>query len=405
MRKKDAGEQFRLPVLKTRNNDLKRRWYVEYYVWDSSLNDNQGDIIRQVKYCPLKYKTAAERKKWGTSLVTQISKMMHDGFYKLKPKEAIQEELPPATANAIRSAESITLKDALEIIVKIKESAYRDRTGESYRNVFRRLSDSLNHYGNADLLLTETTSRHIYEFSDYIIQHRGLSSRYRNNLVEGLSTLFEELINREYISKNPTAKVVALPVQTSRKNLAFTPAQRQELEDYLSQKDPALFNFTRFVYQAFLRPVELMRLQIRDIELVQKRIVCHSSITKGGTRKQFTEYVEITPSLLDVILTMNLDRFPPTYRVFSHGLLPGATEVARNRVSERHHDALVDAGMYNGELTLYSWKHTGVVNAYRAGASIEWLKSHLRHSDLRDTVVYLKSLGLMLEEKSIAPSW
>ncbi|MVM41668.1 hypothetical protein GO730_35030 [Spirosoma sp. HMF3257] len=154
-----------------------------------------------------------------------------------------------------------------------------------------------------------------------------------------------------------------------------------------------------------MRPVELMRWQIRDIELVNKRILCHSSITKGGTLEQYTEYVEITDILLDVILTMNLERYPPTHPIFSHDLLPGRAEVARNRVSERHHDALVNAKLYNGELTLYSWKHTGVVNAHKVGASMHWLQKHLRHSDLRDTVIYLKSLGLMLEEKSIAPTW
>lgn len=102
---------------------------------------------------------------------------------------------------------------------------------------------------------------------------------------------------------------------------------------------------------------------------------------------------------------MRLEKYPPTFYLFSRELLPGKIEVARNRVSERHHDALIAANLYNGELTLYSWKHTGVVNAYRAGASIEWLQKHLRHSDLKDTVVYLKSLGLMLDEKSHAPSW
>ncbi|WP_158552606.1 tyrosine-type recombinase/integrase [Spirosoma telluris] len=400
-----ASTFYRLPELKTRKGDLTKHWYVEYYAWDTTLNQGAGGLARQTKYCPAKYKTADERKRWGNSLIATITKLFEDGYYKLKVKEPVPIIIPPPTPIQRVSPDIITAVAALELIVVIKESAYRTRTGESYRNVLRRFVDSLEHYGNADLLLSQTTARHIYEFSDYIIYHRKLSSRYRNNLIEGLRTIFDELIDREYIAKNPAAKVKSLPVQTSRKNLAFTHPQRSEFETFLRQHDPTLFTYTRFIYQAFVRPVELMRLQVRDIELIENRIAFPPSISKGGSRKQFTEYVEITPSLRQVIVEMNLDRFPPTHYLFSQNLLPGRQQIARNRVSERHHDALVAAGMYNGELTLYSWKHTGVVNAYKVGASIDWLQRHLRHSDMRDTVIYLKSLGLMLEKKSIAPSW
>ncbi|GAB3568940.1 hypothetical protein GCM10027578_22430 [Spirosoma luteolum] len=213
------------------------------------------------------------------------------------------------------------------------------------------------------------------------------------------------MIKREYLQKNPAENVDALPLQTSRRNLAFVADQRSTLETYLQKNDPQLYAFTRFVYQAFMRPIELTRLQVRDIDIVNKRIVCHSSVTKGGSRKQITEYVEITASLATVIDGMHLDRYEGTDYLFGYDLKPGRTSIVRNRVSERHREALEGAGLYNGELSLYSWKHTGVVNAWKAGASIEWLQRHLRHADLKDTVIYLKSLGLMLSEKSTAPSW
>lgn len=397
--KKPEAERYKLPVLKTRKDDLTKRWYVEFYITDTVKNK----LVRRVKYQPTKLKTATERRRWGNELVATITKLFHEGYYKLaiKPK-------PAATPEPVKpriSPEVITVKEALELMVKNKESAYRERTGESYRNAFRRFCDYLEHYGNSDLLLCQTTSRHLYEFSDYIILHRKLSSRYRNNLIGELRTMFGELVEREYMVKNPAEKVSELPVQTSRKNLAYTTVQREQFETFLREYDPALHDYTRFIYQGFIRPVELMRLQVRDIELEANRIVLPPSIGKGGSRKQFTEYVEITPSLRTVIESMRLDRYPPTHHIFSSKLLPGRREIDRNRVSERHTKALKAAKMYNGELTLYSWKHTGVMNAYKAGASIAWVQKHLRHSDLKDTVVYLKSLGLMLEEKSIAPSW
>jgi integrase len=46
------------------------------------------------------------------------------------------------------------------------------------------------------------------------------------------------------------------------------------------------------------------------------------------------------------------------------------------------------------DYTLYSWKHSGVVAAYKAGIDIKTIQSQCRHQSLEQTDIYLKSLGL-----------
>lgn len=49
--------------------------------------------------------------------------------------------------------------------------------------------------------------------------------------------------------------------------------------------------------------------------------------------------------------------------------------------------------------TLYSWKHTGVVNAYHAGIDIKSIQMQCRHHSIQQTDTYLKSLGFTDNEE------
>jgi len=48
--------------------------------------------------------------------------------------------------------------------------------------------------------------------------------------------------------------------------------------------------------------------------------------------------------------------------------------------------------------TFYSWKHTGVVDAYKAGVDIKSLQAQLRHYSLEETDIYLRNLGLFAND-------
>lgn len=56
-------------------------------------------------------------------------------------------------------------------------------------------------------------------------------------------------------------------------------------------------------------------------------------------------------------------------------------------------------------VTLYSWKHIGVVRAFQAGLNIKLLQELLRHHSLEMTDIYLKSLGLTINKEVAEKSW
>ncbi|GAB3938772.1 hypothetical protein GCM10028804_62350 [Larkinella terrae] len=68
--------------------------------------------------------------------------------------------------------------------------------------------------------------------------------------------------------------------------------------------------------------------------------------------------------------------------LFGTGLKPGALVSAENLPYNRHAKALENTGLNNKGYMLYSWKHTGAVNAYRSGIGLKQLQMLLRHSSI-----------------------
>ncbi len=50
---------------------------------------------------------------------------------------------------------------------------------------------------------------------------------------------------------------------------------------------------------------------------------------------------------------------------------------------------------FDSNLSLYSFKYSGVISAYMAGISIEEIRIQAGHSSLEMTQIYMKKLGLI----------
>lgn len=152
------------------------------------------------------------------------------------------------------------------------------------------------------------------------------------------------------------------------------------------------------MYFAFLRPRELRFLRVKHVKVGERAITIPGEIAKN--RKM--ETVAIIHPLLDLI---DLKGCKPDYYLFGAGLKPIPGQCSENSPLNWHTNALEACGLKNRGNTLYSWKHTGAVNAYRSGVDIKQLQALLRHSSIQITDVYLKSLGLRTDPNIAYYNW
>ncbi|MDQ6482531.1 site-specific integrase [Dyadobacter sp. LHD-138] len=173
------------------------------------------------------------------------------------------------------------------------------------------------------------------------------------------------------------------------------------MEKYMAVHEPELYAFTRFIYYAFIRPGELRAIEIQDVRFNQKYILVRGAVSKNGK----TETVPIISALLAVISKLELSKQNQFLYLFGKGLIPGKEVSAKQVAFRRHEKVLKVLKLDNKNYTLYSWKHTGAVNAYLSGVGIKQLQQMLRHSTVQMTDIYLKSLGLRTDPNIENYNW
>lgn len=146
-------------------------------------------------------------------------------------------------------------------------------------------------------------------------EQRKVNNRTRNNYLIHLKALFSELIKREIISKHP-AQHVKLLRTTGASNILYSKEQQATIETWLKKHDPDLYIFTKFIYYAFLRPIEILRLRPRDI--VGNMIIVKAKGSKNAKQLPVT----IVKPLARIIEGMELHKLDQGCLIFGKKLEP-----------------------------------------------------------------------------------
>ena len=155
------------------------------------------------------------------------------------------------------------------------------------------------------------------------------------------------------------------------------------------------------MYYTMARPNEIAHMRVKWVGYkAPDKIYLPEDISKSCIERNIT----IPAPLQGILDSINLDKCNPDWYLFSTGLKPGPVHVPANKIADRFTThvlkKLVDANgnrKLGADYTLYSWKHTSVVNNYRAGMSRAALKQQLGYRYDYSLEAYLKSLALIDE--------
>lgn len=367
-----------------------KQWYIYYHV----LNPKTGKFQMFKDRAGLNDKAirsnSKARKKVAEGLKDAYNTKLKSGWspfgYTVENEEYSDLKYLPASV-------------VLRRLVETKKNTLRRRTWQSYKyalDIFDKWIESTGSH-----ITTENfQNTHAQSFADWLMNERRIRNKTFNGHINVLKVMFNMCVDREIIDRNPFKKVASLPEETG-KNFPFSDKQKKALKEYMLEHDPDLWKFVKCIYHLFIRPLELLRVRIVDIQFSNKQIIVHSEI--GKNKKQIG--VSIPDSFIEELKCWGLDKYPESYYVFGKGLKPGPESYSRNSVSERH--KLVRRALgYGPEYNLYSWKSSGNVDAYNAGVPVYDIMRQNRHHSLEQTMKYLRGLGVMpnVAYTSLAPS-
>jgi integrase len=363
------------PKLFDADGNLNQPWYIHYTIIE---NGKQKRI--RVKGGINRFSTKKERYRAAQSLIDQVAKKLYN--------QTSNEPTSKITISA-----PLKTREAFDAIIIAKQNVIRSTSMKDYKStskVFLNWLESI--HTTSELLLSEINTNTIIRFLDYLVNERKVSNTTRDNYLQNLTTIFNNLKDRGLVSEIPTRGIKKLPHALGR-NLAYPQGLKTSILRECKGKDPYLFIYIQFIYYMYLRPTELRRIRVGDIDLFKNQIVVRPEVAKNKK----LSILDIPDHFLPSIRCLHLEQFNPSFYLFTNDGTPGSKMLYKNYFSLRYKKITQTLNVPEF-YTLYSWKHTGVVDAYNAGLDIKSISRHCRHHSLEMTDIYLKSLGLYRNE-------
>lgn len=367
---------FRAARLSDRNGDLKKRWYINYYVWDVQKNA----LVRKQYYEINNYKTVPERYAAAKIAVRKINELLQKGFHIDKTKLTEQKEL-----------KTLSISKAVNLGLELKKSKVAHSSYLSISSPVNKFIEYLEDTGYDLMLATNWKRINSIKYLDYLLTVQKISPTTVNKYRDYLKSIFTLLEEREIVDSNPWKGIKKEKVVKTKANMAFTSEQIKLIIQTLKKTDTELLAFIQIMFYTFMRPNEIRQTKVKNVLIEERKIIVSADISKNRIRS----FIDIPEQLIRTLIPLLKNKSPNDFIFQSFE----GRAYGKNTMSMRHREILKNLSLDNDH-TLYSWKHTGVVQAYKNGVNIKSIQLQCRHYSIAQTDEYLKSLGIF-ENKEI----
>ncbi len=359
--------------------DLTKRWYVYY----SYRHPETGKLVRQspifANFNRL-YKTKIERLKYFNILRETLENLLKNGYspYKNEPKE-----------------NEYSANSALDFALELKKKTAATSTYKGYYNRTSVFKKYLKGKGLDIASIKSIDKKIVTGFFNHIIKTSSASNR--NNYRQDLSAVFSVLVENDYIEYNFIEKIKKVNSKPTR-NKTYTLDKVDEIHKELETNDQLLLLFLKFVSYNFLRPIEVVRLKVKDINIKDRTLTVRA--------KNKTHKTKMIPNIL-INELIKLDMKNPEHYLFTPsgvGDWEREEEGKRAWFGNRFNEVKKKLSI-GSDYTVYSFRHTYITKLYRELRK-EYSKSETEgklmlitgHSTLTALQKYLRDIDAELPE-------
>jgi integrase len=361
-------KNYSTPKIYSANGNLSKRWYVYF----SYRDPDSGKLKRQTPIYSNanKFKTKEDRLSVLVTYRKALQKLLKKGYSPYsdnnelfaKSEENNSQMVSPnqtVTKTEVKSAEEsvMTYKEAFAFGLKQKEKVVSSSTLKSYENRLKKLIKWLEKKHPNIVGIDEITKKEISQFLREMLENS--SPRSRNNYRTDLSSIMQVLNDNDIIMVNFIKQIKVLKA-VSKRNKTYTPEKEEEIFKYLEKEDKNLLLFIKFISYNLLRPIEVCRLKIGDIDLKNKQIRFKAKNSPLKTKIIPDLLIKELPDLSN----LNKDHF-----LFTPDGIGGKwdTELRNKRdyYSKRFKRVIKDHFNLGADYTLYSFRHTYITKLYR----------------------------------------
>lgn len=368
--------KYRVPTLKK----YKKGWLIEFYY------QKNGVLKRHILRCE-RYKKSFEKPKDAEIWITEnlISPLLDE----LRAGWTPEQGMPNFCKN-----ENVRISELADLFLQDAGERYEAKyinftTYKTYKSFVQIIERALNPVsGGLENYNINDVSRKIAEKIIVRIKTQNeWSCTTANNYLYFCRMLFKFAVDNSMLAANPFAKVPLFKGEVKSKR-TITPEEQRKIYAHLRDKDLPFLVFTQLVYSDLIRPVEIFRLQCKDLSVEEMKITLGEGKTKN--RKSRTVYI---PERLNALFSEYLKRIDfanvdKEAYLFSTDFLPKKTsEPMPSIYSSQHWRKMCKELNLPDDCKLYGLRHTGITDLLEV-LPANTVRMHADHADLAQTIHY-----------------
>ena len=331
------------PKIYDADGDLSKRWYVYF----SFRKTAESALVRfPNNFYAAQHLDKNDRLQWLKKIQRTLSILLKDGFDPYNPENKFEFDTEDKSNQSI--------EEALKFALNIKKSTLAATSYKGLEGRILRFEKWLNENGFKNRLITTVNKKVVTSYLNEILI--ATSAKNRNNTRTDISSIFTVLADNDIIPDHFIHKVPVLK-STPEKNKSFTTEEEAKIFNYLDKNNKLLALYVKFISYNFLRPVEVNRVKIGDIDLNDK-------ILKIKTKTGFK--VKRIPQLL-------IDEIPDLSIYLCDAYLFGRKdfgqywEATENNRRNDYSDYFLEVKKkfgFDKNYGLYSFRHTFITKLY-----------------------------------------
>jgi integrase len=360
---------------KDKKSALSKKWYVYY----SYRNPETGNLKRQIniKGGANFYKDKKSRYHILSALRESLAYVLEQGFNpyednssladfieslllkdtKLKPTPKPIIEQPIIEKKTAPTLPVNPIKKSVDLVLQIKSKTQSEHSHGNFKSRINRFIAWMKKE-NIDLKqdISIINKKLVIQYLNTVLQTT--SARNRNNTRTDISSFFQTLEDNEIIEDNFVKKINVLKSNPER-NKTYSSTQEKEIFSYLKEHHEVLFLFVQFISYNYLRPVEVCRLKVGDLDLKDKRLY----VKAKNKRVKIKIIPDILLEQLPDISTLNKDHF-----LFTPDKIGGVwntKESNRRGYFTNQFKKVKNHFGLDEKYGLYSFRHTFITKLYK----------------------------------------
>lgn len=359
-----------------------KEWYISYYVIYPATGK-----LRRIKIKLNRIRGITKRREFAKSIMQDLSNKLASGW-----NPFIEAEAPKAFHKIF---------DVFDTYLKVREKESEYHSYRCYKSYIKWLKAYLLKNGyTEDMFVAKFDKIIASNIMLSIKQNQKYSFRTYNNYLQFFTTLFNWMIEFNYISLNPFNHIKKIPKKMIKKiRRTLSDHQRKMLKDFLLSKgNNNYLAMCMLCYYCFLRPNEISLLRVGDVDIKNQLVLISENISKNDNYSVRT----IPDVMIDYMRKLDLNH-PADYYLFSmdehNKFVPGKKRAEGREIARYWSDVVRVSLNWPKYLQFYSLKDTGITNMLADGVAPNFVQGQADHSNLKVTSIYAVSRNNKAQEQ------